>query len=349
MTKKFILYYYNIFSDTEPERFGVDGPLRQRRAAGYNTKNARETACAVAKGETTMIATRIAPCEGWEQCLWMTNGIVEVAATLKAGIRLIHYGFPGKENMLRVLEEKEQGEDGEQVGGHRLQTSPGRGGDLSESPIQWEETENSVRLMEQPGPGGLKKTLEVAFVPGSSEVVLKHVLILCEGGAERCEDLTGWSVTMMEEGGLAVLPQTRGNSIDLAPNRLVALWPGTSMADPRILWGQDHILVQQANMRPAKLGISCEDGWAAYFNMGDLFVLRFQGQDRVGGSQYADGGCCLEVATGEKYTELVTLTPKVCLRAGESLSFRESWTLYGDIPCPPMDEQKIVEALRGIL
>ena len=296
-----------------------------------------------------MVTTRIAPYEGWKQCLWITNGIVEVAATLEVGIRLVHYGFPGKENMLRVLEKKERDERGEQVGGHRLQTSPGSDGELSEEPVEWKETENGVFLTEQAGLGGLKKSLEVTLVPGSSEVILRHVLTLCQEGAECCENLTGWSVTMMEEGGLAVLPQTRRSSVNVTPNRLVALWPGTSMADPRILWGQDHILVQQANMRPVRLGISCEEGWAAYFNMGDLFVLRFQGQDHLELAEYADKGCCLEVASGEKYTELITLTPKLSLKAGETLSFQESWTLYGDIPCPPMDEQKITEALRGIL
>ena len=297
-----------------------------------------------------MITTRIAPCEGWEQCLWISNGIAEVAATLDAGIRLVFYGFPGKENMLRVLEERERPESGEQVGGFRLQTSTKKETGLPAGPVQWEIRGDGVRLSGQPEENGLQKTLTVTFTPGSSEVTLTHGLALSADAPEDLDALTGWSVVMMEEGGLAVLPQAREEGAEDGPNRTIALWPGANLADPRILWGMDHILVQQANMRYFRMGISCEAGWAAYFNMGNLFVLRFAGQEaQEAGARYADRGCCLEVATGEQNTELITLTPRMSLKKGESVTFSESWTLYGDIPCPPMDEHTVVETLAGIL
>lgn len=294
-----------------------------------------------------MITTRIAPCEGLDNCLWVSNGIVEIAATLNAGIRLVFYGFCGRENMLKVLEEKERAEGKEQVGGWRMQCEPSAAPELSKQPIRYEKTENGVRLSEQPEAGKPIRALEISFVPGSSEVNLVRSLTLPEGG-EGCR-INTWSAAMLEEGGLAVLPQNRGGAADCIPNRTVALWPGTSMADPRIHWGQDHILVQQANMRPAKLGISCEEGWAAYFNMGDLMILRFAGQHREDYRAYADRGCNLAAATDEHCTELIAQSALCELRAGESVSFAESWTLYSDIPCPPMDEAKAAETLRGLL
>ena len=37
------------------------------------------------------------------------------------------------------------------------------------------------------------------------------------------------------------------------------------------------------------------------------------------------------------------------LRPGDELTHDESWTLYADIPCPPVDEWPVGESLRGML
>lgn len=92
------------------------------------------------------------------------------------------------------------------------------------------------------------------------------------GEQEVC--LVPFFTTALEEGGLLAIPQSSEDTGD-APNRLFAVWPGTNMSDPRILWGQDFVLVQQANMRAARFGMAAEEGSAAYFNMDSLMIVKY--------------------------------------------------------------------------
>lgn len=284
-----------------------------------------------------MITVKVAPFHTYENCLWLENGIVEAVVSPKRGARLLRYGFAGRENMLREPEEPE-------LNGHfvRLRRPDGT---LLEMPAEYEASSVAGGLklaLLAPGPLGLVHTLEYRLTYGSSELLICHTL---KNAGEQEVCLVPFFTTALEEGGLLAIPQSSEDTGD-APNRLFAVWPGTNMSDPRILWGQDFVLVQQANMRAARFGMAAEEGSAAYFNMDSLMIVKYAVQP---GAVYPHRGCNIEVMTSAHCTSLILPEPRTVLRPGDELTHEESWTLYADIPCPPVDEWPVGESLRGML
>lgn len=280
-----------------------------------------------------MITARVAPFEEFGDCCILENGIIEVVVAL-SDLRLLRYGFRSKENMLRLPEDNAGG-------GHSLALLfDGKRQPVRPENCAYEKTDVGARFWGETK--GFSYELEVRLNHGSSEVKLIHTVT----NADSVPTTVSLSAeTHMEEGGLSVLPQSQADTGD-CPNRIVALWPHTSMSDPRILWGSEYILVQQAPMKPLKFGISATKGWTACFNMGKLFLMRYPVFCK---EQYADRGCALVVATCSEHTLISTRSPIVTLKPNESRSHSESWTLYAGVTCPPVEEWPVSETLRGLV
>lgn len=45
--------------------------------------------------------------QGFGNCLWLDNGVVELAVTLDMGPRILYYGLREGENMLKIYDEQE--------------------------------------------------------------------------------------------------------------------------------------------------------------------------------------------------------------------------------------------------
>lgn len=276
-----------------------------------------------------MIKAQVAPFDSHENCLWLDNGIIELVVCLEQ-LRILRYGFPGRENVLQ------EGEEGHSV---LLRTpkvlAPHTG------LCRYEANAHGAVITAPANENGLALSLDIALTHGSSVVSVVHKVV----NTGETIRVALCASTAMEEGGMAVIPQPT-NDTDDGPDGIIAVWPDTNMSDPRIHWGTDHILVQQANMKPQRFGVSASDGVVAYFNMGGLFVLRFPIEE---GAPYPDLGCSLVVYTTEDMTELNAQSPFTVLEKGQELTYAESFTLYDDIACPPMDEFAAAMALRGLL
>ncbi|MGI6193157.1 MAG: hypothetical protein ACOYI3_06325 [Christensenellales bacterium] len=282
-----------------------------------------------------MITVRVAPFEDYGDCLFLDNGIIDVVVAL-SDLRLLRYGFCNKENMLHLPEN-------DQHGGHFLALLL----DNEKVPVRlencgYERTDLGAKLTGEAKDAGFSYELEVRLNHGSSEIKLIHSVT---NKKDAPVTLSLCADTHMEEGGLSVLPQSQADTGG-RPNRVIAIWPNTSMADPRILWGSEYILLQQANMKPLKFGISATKGWAACFNMGHLFLMRYPVFSR---EPYADRGCALVANTTADYTLLSTRSPIVTLHPSEQRSHSESWTLYAGVTCPPVEEWPVYETLRGLV
>ena len=276
-----------------------------------------------------MITAQVAPFEALENCLWLGNGIVELVVSLDK-LRILRYGYAGREN---VLQKGEQG--------HSILLRTPAPLNPSAGNCTYEVVENGAVITAPENENGLVASMEITLSHGSSVAVITH-RVVNNGQPIR---LALCASTAMEEGGLAIIPQPT-HETDGGPDGIIAVWPDTNMSDPRIHWGTDHILVQQANMKPQRFGVSASEGLVAYFNMGGLFVLRFPVE---AGAAYPDLGCSLVVYTTDDMTQLNAQSPFTQLETGETLTYRESFTLYEDVDCPPMDEFAAAAALRGLL
>lgn len=93
--------------------------------------------------------------KGWENCVRVSNGRVELVVTTDIGPRIIRYGFVGKEN--EFCEVKSQlgligGDEWRIYGGHRLWHSPEdekRTYEPDNGPVGWEEIPGGIKTLQE--------------------------------------------------------------------------------------------------------------------------------------------------------------------------------------------------------
>lgn len=282
---------------------------------------------------------------GWANCLRLQNGCIELIATLDVGPRLIRFGFIGGENMLCEVKDtlgKTGGDDWRIYGGHRLWHSPEdkvRTYEPDNAPVSNENVENGVILTQKVEEStGIQKQMAVRMAESGAKVSVK--MQLTNKNLWPIE-LAIWSLTVMSAGGLEVVPQPNADT-GLLGNRVLALWPYTDMADERVHWGKEYIALCQkpGNKQPFKFGINSMDGWAAYFNHGNLFVKSFL---PVKNAKYPDFGCSYETYTNDFMLEMETLSPLKELSKNETIEHEETWELFEGCEKPSDFSKAVIE------
>ncbi len=293
----------------------------------------------------------------WGQCIELSNGLVDIVATLDFGPRIIRYGLTGKANMFFEDINDELSASGEEFevfgenggwhiyGGHRLWHSPEakpRSYYPDNNPVECEEFENGIILRPEPEKfNNLQKEIRVIMEADSTKVRVIHRTTNI--GAWDIE-FAQWALTVMAPGGKEVLPQPKRET-GLLGNRILALWPYTNMNDGRVYWGDRFItLKQDSNAKQAfKLGINNEDGWAAYFNSGCMFVKRYK---HLLEGVYPDFGVSYETYTNHAMLEMETLGELILAEPGETVEHEEKWELFDGVDAPSNDEDEIANIVE---
>ncbi len=272
---------------------------------------------------------------GWPHCIRLANERIEVIATTDVGPRVIHLGVPGGENILGVMPDdagRAGGDEWRLYGGHRLWHAPEarpRTYEPDNGPVTGELDGDTLRLVPPlETTTGIQKAIELTLAGDQPQVEVRHVL---ENRGLWPVELAPWALSVMNLGGVAILPQSDWATPDnLLPNRLVAIWPYSDLRDPRITWGRRYLLLRQdpAVQPPFKVGLNATEGWAAYYRERQLFVKCF---DYEPGVQYPDFGSSVEAYTCDRFLELETLGPLVLLEPGEAVEHVEHWFLYDEV------------------
>ena len=269
---------------------------------------------------------------GLDDCLQITNGVVELVVSIAVGPRILFYGFKGGQNLFRVFEDQItaiQPDKWQIYGGHRLWHAPEvfpRTYFPDNDPVEHEWDGESLRLRGRPeGDNNLRKEIEIHLLPHSSTVDLNHRIINL-GPWDL--NFAAWSLSVMAPGGTAIIPQEdfRTHSECLAPARPLVLWHFTRMTDSRFTWGDRYIrLKQDETPSELKFGVLNRQGWAAYDLKGELFVKL---HDYFEGRRYPDFGSSAEFFTMPGFLEIETLSPLTSVAPGQCLSHRERWGLF---------------------
>ena len=275
---------------------------------------------------------------GWDDCLRMSDGIIELYATTQVGIRIVHYGFIGATNVFAQVE-AEMGKTGGDAwriyGGHRLWHAP-------EHPqrtyypdnVALETTQlnaSTVRLLQMnEDPAQLQKQVDIQLL-GDSQVKITHRLTNTSAWDVVCAP---WALSVMRAGGVAVLPlpPRASHEEELLPNTRLILWAYTDLSDPRWQWGREYILLKQDThaTTPQKIGTMNTAGWLAYVNGECAFIKQFApAQADV---TYADMGVNCELFTNEWMLELESLGALSAIPAGGAVDYVEMWQLQANIP-----------------
>jgi len=279
---------------------------------------------------------------GWANCTKISNGTLEMTIPTDIGIRIMGFGFIGKDNLMAVFPEdagQTGGDEWVPYGGHRLWHAPEvkpRTYYPDNSPITVEEHGDFVRLIQDTeSTTGIQKEIDIYMEDGSSSVKLVHRL---KNHGQWDVDLAVWALSMMTTSGTCIVPlPPRGPHTEfLAPVNALAMWAYTDMRDERWTWGEKYILLRQDPNRPEpqKVGVMDTDNWIGYAYNNQLFVKTFE---YIEGATYPDFGCTIETFTNDAFLEVETLSPMVKLAAGASAEHTETWHMFDGVPAPEND------------
>jgi hypothetical protein len=283
---------------------------------------------------------------GWKNNVLLTNGDVELIATLDVGPRVIAYRLPGGFNVMKNYDSM-MGGTGEaewQIrGGHRFWLAPE---DLTRTyfadnrPVKAEALGAlGVRLTPPPETEyGVQKVMELELAPKGTRV--KVTLRVTNVGSAATE-LAPWGPTVMAPGGIEIIPlppkrnhpghpSNAKSPACYGPNQELILWPYFDFADTRWTFGAKYAFLRQdVNKGPTKIGLAHREGWVAYLNSGVLFVKRFDYRE---GAVYPDRGTRYQTFSNEDMLEMETVGELVLLQPGASAELVETWELHGNVP-----------------
>jgi hypothetical protein len=217
------------------------------------------------------------------------------------------------------------------IGGHRLWIAPENEATYyaDNHPVERKVDGDEITFLppaEEHPEFGIQK--ELAFSEGADCVIVQHRV--SNIGATECT-IAPWAITMMQGGGVAVLPLTERAPHDndhLLPNSQLAVWSYTDFGDSRWSFLRNHLALRHegeptGNFPMQKTGLFHSAGWLAYVKGNDAFVKLAPTANAA--ATYPDRGCNLETFTNSEFLELETLGPLVTLRPGEQVSHAEMW------------------------
>lgn len=284
--------------------------------------------------------------KGWENCYKLSSNFVELIVTADVGPRIIHFSFPGDNNMFAEIPEQmgQTGGDEWQIyGGHRFWHAPEafpRTYFPDNVPVEIRKIGDVVRVTQgTEATTGLQKELDISLSPNNSRVKVVHRLYNHNVWPV---ELAPWALSVMAPGGTAVLPLPTGgehSDDNLLPTANLVMWSYTRLNDPRWTWGNEYILLRQdANATTAqKIGANNVHGWAGYVRNGRFFLKTFAPYDPK--QTYPDNGSSTELFTEARFLEVESLGPLVMLQPGKSVEYTEKWYLFPDIQTPTNDAE----------
>lgn len=285
---------------------------------------------------------------GWDNCLSLSDGVVELIATLDVGPRLIRLGVTGGQNLFKENQDemgKTTGSEWMAFGGHRFWHAPEvfprtYAPDFEPVDYQW-ENEVLKLIQKTESENKIRKEIEITIREGAFFVT--HRLINRNPWAV---ELAPWCLSVMAAGGRALIPQEDfiPHPDVLIPARPLVLWHFTRMNDPRFIWGDRLIQLYEDSQYDCKqkIGIRNSLGWAAYELGNDLFI---KSASLVPHATYPDMGCNFEFFTMPGFLEMESLGPLVKLEPNAATEHSEKWWLIHNANLPK-DEIPLIDALN---
>lgn len=278
-------------------------------------------------------------------CIKISNGNIEILASLDFGPRIVSFRRNGGENIFfedpgrTVKEETKQikgyyGKDAiwYSYGGHRLWIAPES---MPETyypdcaPVEYQVFQNCVRLIQAPQQeNGLQLYMEIIMEEYEGKVEIRHKV---KNLRKEIKKIAIWAISVMRPGGEENIPLPKEKT-GLIPNVNLSLWPYTRLSDERFQWKDDCITIRQEKFQaetgelalPFKLGINNQETWANYTYKDDQFIKHYEYNPN---GRYTDLGVSYETYTNSCFLEMESLSETHQLKQGEEACHIEVWEL----------------------
>lgn len=285
---------------------------------------------------------------GWPDCIQIEGGGTEAVCTTAVGPRMISLTRNGGKNHLSV-DEANLGKTGGgkwlRYGGVRLWHAPEeypRSYLPDNAPVNYELLNNGVILTQNTEQEtGITKQMTVTIGADGAVSILNR---LTNSGA--CDvRLSVWSLAQLAPGGLLFSPLPDIET-GLTASGCVAVWPYGKMNDQRIYFGERFITLTADGQteKPFKYGAQVKQGYAGYFNHGQLVVSGFSFE----AGEYPNYASNFESYVEKDFIELESLSPLVVLKPGESARHLVTYRVFDRVHKPARDgEDAIAAALKS--
>lgn len=299
--------------------------------------------------------------ENYGNCVEMTNGVIDVVVTVDFGPRIVRFGFVGCENVFYNDLDRKYSTHSENFsslfgknsvfypyGGHRVWLSPSRAGHAfypDNFPVAYSILPDGVVFTPpKQKHSDIQYGFEIVMGEDASDVMVIHTAKNC---SKELQAFGLWPITMVNGGGVAILPQNRDNTEGLQPNRILTFWPGTDIHDPRIVCGGRYLtLTHEPEGEPLKIGINNVFGWIAYVGKNYTLMKRFVHNPQAA---YPDFGCSSEIELQSDYAELASLSPIYRVEPGEAIKHVENLSLFKTTnSVNPADEDGIARYIDNL-
>lgn len=264
------------------------------------------------------------------KCICLENGMIRLMATLEVGPRIIYFGTRGNQNILfedvnRDFCELNKGfGTWYAYGGHRLWNSPEVMPETyypDNSRVTCDYSDGILTLNAKPTPFGKQFQLCIQMTE-SGRVTVRNTIVNVSDEPAR---FAPWSITGLASGGKEFVPLCKAQT-GFLPNRMMALWSYSDIADARFQLGNAYAALQHdvnaAN--PFKAGFNVSDGFAVYAAGNQIFKKTFSKNSE---GSYPDFGCNFETYTNKYFLEMELLGELRDYAPGEKAVIEETWEL----------------------
>jgi hypothetical protein len=258
---------------------------------------------------------------------------VEFTASLDFGIRILRFCLCGGQNLFYEQDAEADylctPEGWRVYGGHRLALAP------ESDKTYWPDNEkvhhkilrNGIRLDQSEDQYlHIKKSITMEFTQNLHELSLTHTVH--NTGTDAVSGAP-WAITAIAPPGTLLVPFSPplGNSLSAAPNRFISLWNNTSLADKRLSFTDDGIMIRHIPVDDYfKIGLRSAGSSVQYQSEGrPIFSKTFSADNAL---TYPDNNSNFEVFACKYMMEIETLGPLSTIQPGEKRIHRETWTIH---------------------
>lgn len=272
------------------------------------------------------------------KCITISNGKIELTATVDVGPRIIGFKKVGGENVIfdnssvfspNTNEEFEKfygkGKAFNIYGGHRLWLSPEYYPETyypDNDKVNVEILQNGIILTPAPQiENGVQLEIKITLGEDSYDAEILHSVKNIGTTNKKC---ALWGVTACAFGGTEIIPLNTHDT-GFLPNGKIAYWPYTDLRSDNIYLGKKYAVIRQPKSDALKLGFDLKCGKVYYALENDVFIKSYT--SNCENAVYPDGGVSFETYACEYYTELETLGELKVLAPGETSYHTEKWSL----------------------